>query len=117
MSAIPTCSSSCGRGPRAWFSDGRALMDLWIATCGLAGPGLALLLVGAEVIRLGLLGRIDVAAFGSLANDPIAHGIGLVLLPAPVAVGLSVLCAGLVLLIGAWRLVRAHAEVMRLRAA
>lgn len=103
--------------PRAWLTDGRALMDLWTAICGLGGPGLALFLGGAEIVRLGLLGRIDPAAVPSVDSDPIARGLGLASLPPPVAFGLCLACVGLVLLSGAWRLVRARAEVLRLRGA
>ena len=109
----PTQLAYRRRGLRAWLTDGSALMDLWIATCGLGGPGLALFFFGAEVVRLGVLGRIDAASVPSFDRDPIAQAIGLASMPPPVALGLCILSVGLVVLMGAWRLVRARAEVIR----
>lgn len=101
---------------RIWVTDGRALTDLWLATCGLGGPGVMLCLVGAEVIRLGLLGRIDAGTFSTLGSDSTAKAIGLASIHPSVAFGLCVLCAGIVLLMGAWRLIAARAEVLRFKA-
>lgn len=103
------------RGARDWLNDRHALIDLWVATCGLGGPGLMLLLGGAEVIRLGLIGRAASSEVASLADGPLAKAAGFASLPSSVTVGIYTLCTGLVLLVGARCLLRARAEVMRLR--
>lgn len=112
----PTPSKPSLFSLRTWLADGRAYFDLWTAF-GLAGPGLMLCLVGAGVIRQWFQGHIDTVGFSAFAQDPMARAVGLTSLPSPLALGLCVLGSGILLMSGAWRLVRARAEVLRLRGA